>query len=71
MLGPDTVVFNPADVEADRAVLVIFPRDLFATSFTDPDYFDRRFDPDGDDYAEWLLARNDRCPIVPKPPRTC
>lgn len=56
-LAPDTIVFAAADVEADRAVLVTFARDLFATSFTDPDYFDRRFGPTGDAYTKWLLAR--------------
>lgn len=49
--------FPKLHVQTAISTLAMFARDLFATSFIDPDYFDRRFGPGDDAYAAWLLAR--------------
>ena len=48
--------FRPIDPVADRDTLLAFARDLFATSFGDPGWFDRRFGAGGARYLDWLAT---------------
>ena len=46
--------FRSVDPVIDRDTLLLFARDLFTTSFRDPDWFGRRFGADGAGYFDWL-----------------
>lgn len=50
----ELVVFRPFDLASDTDTILAFARDLFAASFDDEGWFDRRFRSDGSDYLRWL-----------------